>query len=105
MKLTLLIPVFLFLFGCTSSFDKAAWKIAEESAINHEELVRFLEHYKGQVDEEKYKAACFLIENMPNKYSLSGNARKRIYDIDIVKSDSLILSLEYSFRLKKESTC
>ena len=103
MKQTLLILIFFFLSSCTSSFDKAAWRIAEQSVTNSKELILFLEHYKGQADEEKYKAACFLIENMPNKYSLSGNERKRIYDIDIVKSDSLILSLEYSFRLKKES--
>lgn len=97
MKQTLLILIFFFLSSCTSSFDKAAWRIAEQSVTNSKELILFLEHYKGQADEEKYKAACFLIENMPNKYSLSGNERKRIYDIDIVKSDSLILSLEYSF--------
>lgn len=91
------------LFGCTSSSEKEAWRIATQSTANSKELVRFLDYYKKKGDRDKYIAACFLVENMPNKFSLTDNGNKRIYDIDIVKADSLIISLEYSFRLKDES--
>lgn len=93
----------LFLFGCTSSSEKAAWNIAENCSINKKELVDFLTYYKENGDNEKYRAACYLVENMPNKFSVSGSGPIRTYDIDIVKSDSLIQSLEYSFRLKEET--
>ncbi len=90
----------LLLLGCTSSSEKLAWEIANNSPTNKKELTRFLEHYKTNKDKDKYKAACFLIENMPNKYSINGKEQK-ICDIDIVKADSLIKSLEHSFFLKE----
>ena len=92
----------LLLLSCTSSSEKLAWKIASNSQTNNKELTRFLEYYKTNKDKDKYKAACFLIENMPNKYSINGKEQK-IYDIDIVKADSLIKSLEHSFFLKEKS--
>ena len=38
---------------------------------------------------------------MPGKYSLSADGVHKIYDVDVVKADSLIRSLECSFRLKE----
>lgn len=102
MKHLLFISLF-FLVSCTSSSEKAAWKVAEQSKTNSEELTRFLEYYRTSIDQEKYKAACFLVKNMPNKYSIDENDQKKISDVDIVIADSLILSLEYSFNLKKHS--
>lgn len=93
----------LSLLSCTSSNERAAWRVAEQSVTNRKELVYFLEYYKKGNDRERYKAACFLIENMPNKYSISEDGRNMIYDVDVVKADSLIKSLEYSFDLKKHS--
>lgn len=99
--LFLIISVF-FIFGCSSNqYEEAAWVIVKQSSNNAKELVSFLEHYKKNGDKEKYEAACFLIANMSGKYSLLEN--KQIYDLDVVKSDSLIYSLETSFALKSTS--
>ena len=42
----------------------------ECAATNKGELEKVLEYYKDEP--EKYKAACFLIENMPYHYALEG---------------------------------
>lgn len=76
--------------------------IANNSQTNKKELTRFLEHYKTNKDKDKYKAACFLIENMPNKYSINGKEQK-IYDIDIVKADFINQLYRHSFFKRKES--
>lgn len=89
--------------ACSSFSENQAWDIASRCKSNQRELIRFLEYYKQSGDKEKYQAACFLIENMPGKYSVYGNYQKIIYDIDVVIADSLIQSLEYSFRLWKQS--
>ena len=102
MRLFLFIPLLLLIISCTSNLEQSAWKIAEQSVTNREELIRFLEYYQKDSNKEKYEAACFLVRNMPNKYALGGSDQRRIYDIDIVKADSLIQSLEYSFQLKAE---
>jgi len=101
MKTICTVFLLLLLLSCTSSSEKLAWEIANNSQTNKKELTRFLEHYKTNKDKDKYKAACFLIENMPNKYSINGKEQK-VYDIDIVKADSLIKSLEHSFFLKEK---
>lgn len=102
MKTIFKVILFIFLASCTSLSEKTAWEIANQSKTNRKELIFFLKYYKNNNDKNKYKAACFLVENILNKYSLNGKGQK-IYDIDIVKADSLILSLEYSFRLKEKS--
>lgn len=90
------------LYGCTSNnYESRAWETAKSSTSNQTELTSFLEHYKLSGDSEKYEAACFLISNMPGKHSAGENI---VYDIDVVKSDSLISSLEKSFLLKEESS-
>ena len=104
MKSSFLVLFLLFLFSsCTPSDEDSAWEIAKQSATNSKELTYFLNYYKTNGNSEKYKAACYLIANMPNKYSISGKGKKRIYDINIVKADSLIRSLEYSFHLRETS--
>ena len=90
------------LYGCTSNnYESRAWETAKSSTSNQTELTSFLEHYKLSGDSEKYEAACFLVSNMPGKHSAGENI---VYDIDVVKSDSLISSLEESFLLKEESS-
>ena len=90
------------LYGCTSNnYESRAWETAKSSISNQTELTSFLEHYKLSGNSEKYEAACFLISNMPGKHSAGENI---VYDIDVVKSDSLISSLEESFLLKEESS-
>ena len=58
-----IILVFL-LLSCTSSSERIAWIVANQSA-NKSELTHFLDYYKTKNNRDKYKAACFLIENMP----------------------------------------
>lgn len=90
------------LYGCTSNnYESRAWETAKSSTSNQTELTSFLEHYKLSGDSEKYEAACFLVSNMPGKHSAGEDI---VYDIDVVKSDSLISSLEESFLLKEESS-
>jgi len=95
MKQTLLILILFFLFSCTSSFDKAAWRIAEQSVTNSKEQIRFLEHYKGQADEEKYKAACFLFKKHYKMLcSDLKNQVAEVYKVDL-KQKVVITKLEF----------
>lgn len=59
-----IILVFL-LLSCTSSSERIAWIVANQSA-NKSELTHFLDYYKTKNNRDKYKAACFIIENIPN---------------------------------------
>lgn len=70
--------VVLFLMsGCISRPDRLEYAL-EFAGKNRTELEKVLEHYKG--DTMKYRAACFLIENMTHCYSyLQGG------DMDSVK--------------------
>ena len=56
----------LFLFSCTryASLETAL----SQSYGNRSELEKVLAHY--QQDESKYRAVCYLIENMPRKGSI-----------------------------------
>lgn len=90
---------FLF-FGCSSNkYERAAWDVVKQTNGNTDELSRFLEHYKSVGDKEKYEAACFMVANMVDKFSLKGE--RQIFDCCIVKSDSLICSLEQSFEIRE----
>ena len=91
------------LLSCSNPEEEAAWQVARQSSVNRTELTRFLEHYQSAGDKEKYRAACFLVAYMPGKYSLAEDGMRKVYDVDVVEADSLIQSLEYSFRLKAES--
>lgn len=103
MKTHLISLLCLMGLSCTSNpYEKEAWKVAERSEKNSKELTVFLKHYQESGNKEKYAAACFLVSNLPGKHSMSPD-QKRTDDIDIVRSDSLIRSLEYSFDLRKNS--
>jgi hypothetical protein len=52
-----------------------------QAGNNRAELEKVLAHYKkNPADSLKYKAACFLIENMPGHYSYNDMAEARYYD-------------------------
>lgn len=118
--------VVLFLMsGCISRPDRLEYAL-EFAGKNRVELEKVLEHYKG--DTMKYRAACFLIENMPRWYSydgwqldtlhallerqLAGTLREsdrmwhgfdfhtleKVYDARVITSDYLIRNIEMSFR-------
>ena len=89
--------------GCSSNrYETDAWNVVEKAVGNQKELTHFLEHYKQCGDKERYEAACFLVGNMSGKYSIAAD-NEVIEDVTLVKADSLIASLEYSFRLREES--
>ena len=60
-----LIVVFLSLFSCMGTEDRLEWALTL-AGENRTELEKVLQYYKD--DSLKYKAACFLIENMPYHY-------------------------------------
>lgn len=62
------IILFFFLFFCISKEDKRLFHTLEFAGENRPELEKVLEHYKN--DSLKLKAARFLIENMPQHYTL-----------------------------------
>ena len=85
--------------SCTTLVQKAE-NVAQNS--NNPEISRFLEYYRNHADKGKFKAACYLVANMPDKYSITSEG-ERLYDIDIVNADSLAFSLEQSFIIWKNS--
>lgn len=89
--------------ACSSNkYESEAWSVAKNAVTNQSELINFLERYKQGGDEKKYEAACFLISNLPGKYSITED-NKVVKDIDAIKADSLTVSLEYSFLLREKS--
>lgn len=88
------------LYSCTSNdYEKLAWNVAKKQSNN--ELTKFLNHYKDDKNPQKYEAACYLVAYIPQKLSLKNNVIS--YDIDAVQADSLIFTLEESFKIKDSS--
>lgn len=85
--------IFLFLFFLTSC-DRTPRDVQlalKNSTENRVELQKVIEHFKLQKDENKLKAAYFIIANMPSHYSL---------DTSGYESFLQVLSLLDSIRLK-----
>ena len=55
--------------GCVTKFDRLEYAL-EFAGENRRELEKVLEYYRS--DSLKYRAACFLIENMPRWYAYDG---------------------------------
>ncbi len=96
-----LFGLLLIVAGCVSPVERAAWEVVGQVGDRNGELARFLEHYRHSGDKERYQAACFLVANMLGKHSLASDGHTPVYDVDVVKADSLIASLEYSFALRE----
>jgi hypothetical protein len=136
MKQVLLIFMMLAFAAC-SPYPAEVEQALRLAGRNRSELERVLERYKQQpVDSLKYRAACFLIENMPGKYSEDDkpfeayqemfdhllrlpqaeyireevgdslvktyrltSPRKRLSDLEHIKADYLIHTIERSFEV------
>lgn len=61
---------FLLCIACSDRLDKALLQADD----NREEMEKVLEYFQNNPDPIKYKAAKFLIENMPYHYTYEGNA-------------------------------
>lgn len=56
------------------SCDREVTYALESAKGNREELEKVLKYFKNDSDNLKYKAACFLIKNMPYHYSYTGKS-------------------------------
>lgn len=69
-RILLLLQILYLLFSCNGN-NNLLEKALTFSGPNRNELDKVLRHYQN--DDLKYKAAVFLIENMPTKYTIIGN--------------------------------
>lgn len=69
-RILLLLQILYLLFSCNGN-NNLLEKALTFSGPNRNELEKVLRHYQN--DDLKYKAAVFLIENMPTKYTIIGN--------------------------------
>lgn len=68
-SLSLLMFFLLLFFGCATKVDRLEYAL-EFAGENRRELEKVLEYYSD--DSLKFRAACFLIENMPRWYAYDG---------------------------------
>ena len=95
MKKTIYLSLLLIFYSCNQSSKLEL--VLQEAGENRAELEFVLEHYKG--DSLKYKAACFLIENMPDKFSIipeNSNDEYKKFLRNIPKEDHIRWEWEYS---------
>ena len=68
MKTIYTVFLLLLLLSCTSSSEKLAWEIANNSQTNKKELTRFLEHYKTNkflmLRERRWFESCMMNETV-----------------------------------------
>ena len=74
-KYLFLLAVILLLGSCNNELSRSL----DFSNSNRSELERVLEHFKEDPNPLKYKAACFIIENMPYHYTYYGD-RAEMYE-------------------------
>lgn len=73
-KIAILLKCICFLFCFVNCTDESRLDVAlKKAGKNRVQLEKVLNHYITTGDNLKYKAACFLIENMPRYYSYKGN--------------------------------
>ena len=60
--------------GCLMSCDRIPEQALQQAGDNRAELEKVLAHFKDDPDPLKYRAAKFLIENMPYHYTYEGKA-------------------------------
>lgn len=72
--------IVLFLGGCKmQTVNTGIEEALSKAGDNREELFRVIRHYQESGDSLKLKAAQFLIENMTDKYYLTGNLINEYY--------------------------
>ena len=73
MKIVSIYSLFVAIFLCVAC-DKSLDNVLQMSGDNRAELEKVLAHFKEAPDPLRYRAAKFLIENMPYNYSNTGDA-------------------------------
>ena len=108
-KPPLIIALLLFAVSCTR-YPSAVERTLRFAGENRVELERVMERYRESGEEEKYRAACFLIGNMGRHGSKDGPALRKYYselsafydrpDVDVRSlyafEDSLFKTLDFS---------
>ncbi|MCC8155549.1 MAG: hypothetical protein LIP01_16055 [Tannerellaceae bacterium] len=79
MKNFIAVLLLIHLSACIGGQQNRLQFALEFAGENRSELEKVLQYYKD--DEEKYKAACFLIENMPQWYGYEGWALDSLHTI------------------------
>lgn len=64
--------------SCSSSGNEKLTRALEFAGDNRKELFKVIAHYKDDADTLKYKAALYLIENMPYHYSYLNKDQKAV---------------------------
>jgi hypothetical protein len=83
----------IFAISCTNKKNSELQNALKLAGPNKKELKKVLDHYKKEpADSLKYKAACFLIENMPWHYGTKVNPSEQLWDLFVLE-DSLIRPL------------
>jgi hypothetical protein len=101
-----LFPLLLFasiLFACSQSSPlESALKFAGN---NRQELEKTLNHYAANpADSLKYRAACFLIENMPYHYAYKNKTDEIVQDAQVITGEYLIRNIEMAFKVWEEKS-
>ncbi len=67
-RFVLEVLLLLCVYSCTV-YPTGATHTLRSAGPNRPELERVLEHYRSAGDAERYRAACFLVENMRGRYT------------------------------------
>lgn len=105
MRIYLLIIVlfYSFLFAC-SPHTSDIEAVLKQAGDNRKELEQVLEHFSTQSEDSlKLKAAYFLIENMANKYSITGENADKIDRIYRLVNEKPISERSKLFRVYSDS--
>lgn len=99
----LIFLIILGLFSCSRKMDLERALLSSSS--NRPDLEKVLHHY--QDDEQKYRAAVFLIENMQGKGTILYHGRwyeqKKVEaDLQTIKADFLIENIDLAFEVWKK---
>lgn len=93
------VSMIFWMTACHNEFPSAVMSALQKAGTNRESLEKMLRHYKHCGNDEKYKAACFLVSGMPYHQQ---NCHIRSYD---KRLDSLCQSsMAAYYTLTKDAT-
>lgn len=94
---------FLLWGGCLLSCDRIPERALQQAGDNRAELEKVLTHFKDDPDPLKYRAAKFLIENMPYNYSYEGNAIEAYDSVYLQMADEPLPERNQFFKERTDS--
>ena len=94
--------IFVLLFLCVAC-DKSLDNALQQAGDNRSELEKVLAHFKDDPDSLKYRAAKFLIENMPYHYTYEGKAIEAYDSIYLQMADEPLPERNKFFKERTDS--